>query len=155
MGRRVYMFYGNPFGPCADCVAPPIVHPPKNCYVNKFSSTLVPHIHPTKTTVVNHHIMKHTHLYPHSTSFANTYQNVDIGPSTGITPAYGGYGMPSYADPYSSTMMPSMPTPVSGGSNSGYPSAGMMPPAYPTQVAPIPGVKEMPMYPGMKTKKMY
>lgn len=133
------MFYGNPcgpYGPCAPNVAPPIVHPPKHCYMNTFSSTLVPHIHPMQTTIVNHHTMKHAHLFPQSTNFAKTCNNVNLGPVAGIAPFYGG------ATPYSQPMMPTMPV---------SPSVGMSPyTSYPTQMAPIPGVKEVPNFLGMK-----
>lgn len=157
------MFYGNPCnpcGPCADKLAAPIMHPAMNNTVNTYSSTLVPHVHPQHTTIVNHHVMKHAHLYPQSTSYANTSSNVDLGSVAGIGPA-GGYGgiqpmplpMPMYGQMMNGGMMGGMVQQTPTGTFSG---SGTISGTYTTgtggiqtQYAPTPGVKETPLFPGM------
>lgn len=164
------MFYGNPCnpcGPCADKVAAPIMHPAMNNMVNTYSSTIVPHVHPQHTTVVNHHVTKHAHMYPQSTSFANTSSNVDLGSVSGIAPM-GGFGgvqpmplpAPIYGQMMNTGMMGgnAMPTGTFSGTGtiSGTYSTGSAQPlvsgsgtGFQTQYAPTPGVKETPLFPGM------
>ncbi|GGE56671.1 CotD family spore coat protein [Priestia taiwanensis] len=84
------MFYGNPCKPCFPPCAPPIVHPTKCCEEHTFSKTVVPHVHPSHTTFVNHHVFEHKHYFPHSTSCANTVKNVDAGPGCGMPGGFGG-----------------------------------------------------------------
>lgn len=55
-----------------------IVYPTKHKKVDTFSESIVEHIHPTHTTVVNHHLIKNQHLYPQSTSYQNTVNSVDM-----------------------------------------------------------------------------
>ena len=77
-----------------------IIYPVKNNVVHKCTEETVKHIHPSHTTVMNHHLVKNEHFYPHTTSVKNTYDAVDIygnggpmGPSqvAGST-APGGWG---------------------------------------------------------------
>lgn len=62
------------------CGCPPkqIVHPVQSNVVHCCSEETVKHIHPSHTTVVNHHLIKNEHVYPHSTSFENTVNEVDV-----------------------------------------------------------------------------
>ncbi|WP_373895405.1 CotD family spore coat protein [Virgibacillus sp. CBA3643] len=65
-------------GPNCGCGCPQkIVHPTKHNCVNQFSESVVEHVHPSHTTVMNHHTVKNKHVYPHSTSMQNTFNNVD------------------------------------------------------------------------------
>jgi len=58
---------------CPKC----IVYPVKENVVHKCTEETVEHIHPSHTTVMNHHLVKNKHFYPHSTSVQNTYNSVD------------------------------------------------------------------------------
>lgn len=151
------MFYGNPCnpcGPCADKIVAPIMYPAMNNTVNTYSSTLVPHVHPQHTTVVNHHVMKHAHLYPQTTSYANTASNVDLGSVAGIAPV-GGFPMPTPIfgqQMMGSGMMGSqMPTGTFSGTGtiSGTYTNQTGNSGFQTQYAPTSGVKEKPLFPGM------
>ncbi|HLT54898.1 MAG TPA: spore coat protein [Bacillota bacterium] len=63
---------------CPKC----IVHPVKHNTVHTCSESEVLHVHPSHTTVVNHHLVKNQHIFPHSTSFQNVTNSVDqFGPS--------------------------------------------------------------------------
>lgn len=73
-----------------------IVYPVKEDVVHKCSEETVKHIHPTHTTVVNHHLVKNEHLFPHTSSVVNTFDEMDVmgastgpsglGPGTGLGP---------------------------------------------------------------------
>jgi len=58
---------------CPKC----IVYPVKENVVHKCTEETVEHIHPSHTTVMNHHLVKNKHFFPHSTSVENTYNSVD------------------------------------------------------------------------------
>lgn len=72
-------------------VLPPIVYPTKCCVTHTCQKTIVPHIHPSHTTNVNHHRFDHLHYYPHTQSFANevSHQHFHCGPVVppGLLPA--------------------------------------------------------------------
>ena len=76
-----------------------IVYPTKHNVVNKCSEETINHIHPSHTTVVNHHLVKNQHIFPHSTSFENTVNSVDTfggafnTPPTNVAGAMTGPGM--------------------------------------------------------------
>lgn len=64
------------------CKCPVCVYPTKVNNVHTCSESTVKHIHPSHTNVINHHTIKNVHEYPHSTSFHNVTNSVDIqGPS--------------------------------------------------------------------------
>ncbi|EIJ78631.1 Spore coat protein CotD [Bacillus methanolicus PB1] len=56
-------------------VLPAIVHPTKCCVDHNFVNNVVPHIHPTHTTTVNHINYQHQHYFPHSQSVVNEVTN--------------------------------------------------------------------------------
>ncbi|MDF0727879.1 CotD family spore coat protein [Cytobacillus sp. S13-E01] len=63
-------------------MAAPIVYPTK-CNTQHFChKTVVPHIHPSHTQNVNHHMYEHVHYYPHTESVANevSHQHFNCGP---------------------------------------------------------------------------
>lgn len=60
---------------CQSCQT--IVHPTKHNCVNQCSESTVNHVHPSHTTIMNHHVVKNKHFYPHSTSVQNTTNSVD------------------------------------------------------------------------------
>ncbi|MBR3121814.1 MULTISPECIES: spore coat protein [Oceanobacillus] len=97
---------------CNSCKT--IVHPTKYNCVDTFSQSTVNHVHPSHTTVTNHHLVKNNHFFPHSTSFQNTTNSVD---------AYGG-----------SFQVPGGPGQVAGAMSPGYGQggqvAGAMSPGY-------------------------
>lgn len=71
--------------PC-NCQQPvkEIVYPVKEDVVHKCSEETVKHIHPSHTTIVNHHLVKNEHLFPHTTSVVNTFDEMNVmGTSTG------------------------------------------------------------------------
>ncbi|WP_223701986.1 spore coat protein [Sutcliffiella deserti] len=60
----------------------PIVHPTKCCVKNLYSTTEVPHIHPSHTTYVNNEMYQHKHYFPHTESMVDSvsHQNFNCGP---------------------------------------------------------------------------
>ncbi|RSK27340.1 spore coat protein CotH [Bacillus sp. HMF5848] len=60
---------------CRPKVLPTVVHPTKNCVQHQFQNYVVPHIHPTHNTLVNHHIYNHTHYFPQTNSVENVVSN--------------------------------------------------------------------------------
>ncbi|SES65325.1 spore coat protein D [Oceanobacillus limi] len=60
------------------CKPKQVVHPTKCNVVNTCSEETIQHIHPSHTTVMNHHLIKNEHVYPHSTSYGNTVNSVDV-----------------------------------------------------------------------------
>lgn len=82
---------------CRPNVMPPIIHPTKHCCANTYSETIVPHIHPQHTTIVNHEHFQHQHYFPQSTSVVNQVTNQQFaaaGPGPVPRPGFGGYGAP-------------------------------------------------------------
>lgn len=63
--------------PC-NCKGPvkEIVYPVKENVVHCCTEETIKHVHPSHTTVVNHHLVKNEHVFPHSTSYENTYDEV-------------------------------------------------------------------------------
>jgi len=47
---------------------PPVIHPTNQIVNHTFSTTVVPHIHPTHVTTVNHHMYQHKHYCTESAS---------------------------------------------------------------------------------------
>ncbi|MED4650394.1 CotD family spore coat protein [Bacillus pseudomycoides] len=79
----------KPVGPI--CTTPPVVHPTKQCVTNTFSTTVVPHIHPTHTTHVHHQQVKSQHFFPQTVSNVNVVE--PVAPGFG-GPGVGGFGGP-------------------------------------------------------------
>ncbi|PFZ10605.1 spore coat protein [Bacillus pseudomycoides] len=79
----------KPVGPI--CTTPPVVHPTKQCVTNTFSTTVVPHIHPTHTTHVHHQQVKNQHFFPQTVSNVNVVE--PVAPGFG-EPGVGGFGGP-------------------------------------------------------------
>lgn len=79
-----------------------IVHPTTCNVVHHCTEETVKHIHPSHTTVMNHHLVKNQHVYPHSTSVQNTYDEVDVfggAYNTGPGNQVGGAMSPGYQGP--------------------------------------------------------
>lgn len=55
-----------------------VVYPVKHNCVHCCTESEVEHIHPSHTTVMNHHLIKNKHVFPHSTSTVNTCNSVDV-----------------------------------------------------------------------------
>lgn len=56
-------------------ILPAVVHPTKCCVNNTFTNNIVPHIHPTHTTTVNHVNYEHQHFFPHTQSSETVVTN--------------------------------------------------------------------------------
>ncbi|WP_087973509.1 spore coat protein [Oceanobacillus rekensis] len=132
---------------CQSCKT--IVHPTKHNCVNQYSESTVNQVHPSHTTVMNHHTVKNNHVFPHSTSVQNTVNSVDqYGGSFNVpSPGYGPGGQVAGA------MSPGYgPGQVAGAMQPGYGPgqvAGAMQPGYgPGQVAGAmqPGYGKKPGY---------
>ncbi|PFA98903.1 spore coat protein [Priestia megaterium] len=54
---------------------PPIVHPTKCCTQFTSQEVVVPHIHPSHNTLVNHTNVKHVHYFPQTQSVVNETSN--------------------------------------------------------------------------------
>lgn len=66
-----------------------VVHPVKQNVVHNCSEETVKHVHPSHTTVMKHHLVKNEHVYPHSTSVQNTFDEVDVNLGSFNTPPMG------------------------------------------------------------------
>jgi spore coat protein D len=149
MERRKTMFckpcFGGPnfVSPAATgpaFTAPPVVHPTKYCDTHTFSTTVVPHIHPTHNTLVNHQMIQNQHYFPQTQSVLNTVSQTDVpgygpvpqvaGAMTGPSPyGPGPYGPGPYGGGYPSPMVAGAMTGPMGG------APGMMGPGMPGMVA--------------------
>ncbi|MEH7441649.1 CotD family spore coat protein, partial [Bacillus sp. JJ1122] len=69
-------------------VLPTVVHPTKCCVNHNYVNNVVPHIHPTHTTNVNHINYDHVHYFPQTQSTVNqvTNQNFYGGSGPGVGP---------------------------------------------------------------------
>lgn len=89
------MYLGNNF-------LPPVIHPTSYNVNHTFSTTVVPHIHPTHTTTINHHMYQHKHYCPHTSSCENEVCNQQFNccgqqPGMGMMPPAGpGFGPQPY-----------------------------------------------------------
>ncbi|WP_407268657.1 CotD family spore coat protein [Radiobacillus sp. PE A8.2] len=74
------MRHHKPFGMNCGCPKPveKVVYPTKFNQVDKCFEYDVEHVHPSHTNVVNHHLVKNTHVFPHSTSVNNTWDSVNV-----------------------------------------------------------------------------
>ncbi|MUV38893.1 hypothetical protein JNUCC1_02765 [Lentibacillus sp. JNUCC-1] len=80
------------------CRPKQVVYPVKHDCVNCYSESEVEHIHPSHTTVMNHHLVKNKHVYPHSTSVQNTWNEQNV---------YGGsYEVPGQPNNVAGAMSP-------------------------------------------------
>ncbi|RSK51892.1 CotD family spore coat protein [Bacillus canaveralius] len=70
-------------------VLPAIVHPTKCCVKHNFMNNVVPHIHPTHTTTVNHLNYQHQHYFPQTQSFVNDVSNQQFYHPPGSVPPFG------------------------------------------------------------------
>lgn len=73
----------------------PIVHPTKCCVKNLYSTTEVPHIHPSHTTYVNNQQFQHKHYFPQTDSMVDSVSHQHFncgpgGPGMGGAPGMGG-----------------------------------------------------------------
>ncbi len=68
---------------CKPNVLPAVVHPTKCCVNHTFQNNIVPHIHPSHTTTVNHVNYEHQHYFPHTQSVQNVVTNTqaNMGPA--------------------------------------------------------------------------
>ncbi|MEH7125249.1 spore coat protein [Bacillus sp. JJ1532] len=82
-------------GPRPTNILPAFVSPTKCCVNHNFQNTIVPHIHPSHTTTVNHHNFQHVHSFPHTQSVVNEVTNQQfVAPAApGFVPS-AGYGAP-------------------------------------------------------------
>jgi spore coat protein D len=80
-----------------------VVYPTKHCVKHNHIPHEVNHIHPSHTTIMNHHLVKNKHFFPHTQSVVNTVntQNVNMGPGRPpmVSPANMGPGRPPMVSP--------------------------------------------------------
>lgn len=55
-----------------------IVHPVRENVVNCCTEETVQHIHPSHTTIRNHHLIRNEHFHPHTTSTENFVNEIDV-----------------------------------------------------------------------------
>ncbi len=84
---------------CRPNMMAPIVHPTKCCVKNLYSTTEVPHIHPSHTTYVNNQQFQHKHYFPHTDSMVDSVSHQHFncgpgGPGMGGAPGMGMGGQP-------------------------------------------------------------
>jgi spore coat protein D len=85
---------------CGPKILPPCVAPPKCCVTHTHENFIQPHIFPSHTTHVNHQVIQHQNYYPHTNSYVNEVDNVNVGPAfgpgalPGPGPFPGPYGFP-------------------------------------------------------------
>ena len=77
---------------------PPVIHPTNQIVNHTFSTTVVPHIHPTHVTTVNHHMYQHKHYCTESASCCDEVcsQQINCCPpcASPCPPAGPGFGGP-------------------------------------------------------------
>ncbi|WP_404442361.1 spore coat protein [Sutcliffiella horikoshii] len=83
------------YNKCRPNMMAPIVHPTKCCVKNLYSTTEVPHIHPSHTTYVNNQQFQHKHYFPHTDSMVDSVSHQHFncgpgGPGMGGAPGMGG-----------------------------------------------------------------
>ncbi|MFD1040549.1 CotD family spore coat protein [Virgibacillus byunsanensis] len=66
-----------------------VVYPVRENVVHNCFENTVEHVHPSHTTVMNHHLTRNRHVYPHSTSVRNTFNSVDEYGGSFQTPGNG------------------------------------------------------------------
>ncbi|MDQ0197559.1 CotD family spore coat protein [Neobacillus ginsengisoli] len=74
---------------------PPVIHPTNQFVNHTFSTTVVPHIHPTHVTTINHHMFQHKHYCTETASCAEEVCNQQINccpPPMPCGPGYGAVG---------------------------------------------------------------
>lgn len=69
-----------------------IVYPVKENVVHCCSEETIKHVHPSHTTVVNHHLVKNKHVFPNTTSEEDTVQSVDVAGNSSNGPFSGNQG---------------------------------------------------------------
>ncbi len=138
--------FGGPnfVGPAATgpaFTAPPVVHPTKYCDTHTFSTTVVPHIHPTHNTLINHQMIQNQHYFPQTQSVLNTVSQTDV-PGYGPVPQVAGAATGPYGPgpgPYGPGPGPygGYPSPMVAGAMTGPMGGapGMMGPGMPGMVA--------------------
>ena len=91
---------------CGTNIMPAVIHPTKCCVNHTFSTTVVPHIHPSHTTTVNHQLFEHKHYFPQTFSAVNEVSNQQfncvgpmnpapvppVGPVPPVAPVGPGFG---------------------------------------------------------------
>jgi spore coat protein D len=67
---------------CRPRILAPIVHPPICCEQHHFMNYIVPHVHPSHITHVNHQMFQHQHYYPQTESVVSdvSHQHFHCGP---------------------------------------------------------------------------
>ncbi|WP_062104838.1 CotD family spore coat protein [Bacillus niameyensis] len=71
-------------------VLPAVVHPTKCCVNHTQQNFIVPEIHPSHTTTVNHQNFVHQHYFPHTQSVVNEVTNQQVVmPGPGPVPGQG------------------------------------------------------------------
>lgn len=60
------------------CGVKTVVCPTRYNQVNTCSQSQVNYVHPTHTAVMNHHLVKNVHYYPHTTSYHNRVSHVNL-----------------------------------------------------------------------------
>ncbi|MEG8976947.1 spore coat protein [Priestia megaterium] len=125
---------------------PPIVHPTKCCTQFTSQEVVVPHIHPSHNTLVNHTNVKHVHYFPQTQSVVNETSNQQFfGGAQQYPTQVAGAGYPGQvAGAGYPGQMGGYPGQVAG---AGYP--GQMG-GYPGQMAGYPGQVAGASYPGHK-----
>ncbi|UFU01266.1 spore coat protein [Radiobacillus kanasensis] len=115
------MRHHKPYG--AGCGFPrpidKVVYPTKHNMIDHCFENTVEHIHPSHTTIVNHHLQKNAHVYPHSTSVDNTFDSVDY--------FAGAYQVPSPMAPVPPVAGPGAVPPVNPGLGANTPPYGPYP----------------------------
>ncbi|MEH7313200.1 spore coat protein [Priestia megaterium] len=96
---------------------PPIVHPTKCCTQFTSQEVVVPHIHPSHNTLVNHTNVKHVHYFPQTQSVVNETSNQQFfGGAQQYPTQVGGAGYPGQMGGY--------PGQVAGASYPGHKGCG-------------------------------
>ncbi|PLR77185.1 spore coat protein CotD [Bacillus sp. V3-13] len=70
-------------------VLPAVLHPTKCCVKHNFINNVVPHIHPTHTTTVNHVNYQHQHYFPQTQSVVNEVTHQQFFHPPGSVPPFG------------------------------------------------------------------
>ncbi|WP_245741932.1 spore coat protein [Anaerobacillus arseniciselenatis] len=90
-----------PVAPVQQQMMPPRVHPTQHYVKHKCCEYIVPEVHPSHTTIVQDHMYKHYHNFPHTQSVVDRVGRQDFicppGPPVNPGMPVGGMGAPGMA----------------------------------------------------------
>ncbi|MFG6114566.1 CotD family spore coat protein [Halobacillus sp. MO56] len=133
------MHHKNCMGPGQTGPRQQVVCPTRHCVQNNYFQNEVDYIHPTHTTIMNHHLTRNMHHFPQTQSVMDTFDSEDVFMPPQRPEMTGPMGMgPQVAGAETGPRPPmGMGPQVAGAQMGPTPSMGMMPQGMGPQVAGV------------------